>query len=244
MNKATYKKNIESYPESVGAVRNRSLKDDDVTKTSNIIQYLISLIKSKKIPVNKIMPSEHALMQRFNCSRSVVVSAYLKLNALGATYSISKRGHFVAENFHNLIKPISSLLKVDKQWGEEVFDFQWPSWFDERNIIFTDGARMFNKYFYKNNELIAEADVWLSTKNLDIYEPIDLSIPLLDSLSEREPVKNIVYEIKYEEANRLGYEKMMVIIFFGYNEDSICIAGKFYIKPEHFTFFHQEFSLL
>ncbi|WP_284511065.1 hypothetical protein [Mycoplasmopsis cynos] len=133
------------------------------------------------------------------------------------------------ENFHNLIKPISSLLKVDKQWGEEVFDFQWPSWFDERNIIFTDGARMFNKYFYKNNELIAEADVWLSTKNLDIYEPIDLSIPLLDSLSEREPVKNIVYEIKYEEANRLGYE-MMVIIFFGYDEDSICIAGKFYIK--------------
>ncbi|WP_416373567.1 hypothetical protein [Mycoplasmopsis cynos] len=127
------------------------------------------------------------------------------------------------ENFHNLIKPISSLLKVDKQWGEEVFDFQWPSWFDERNIIFTDGARMFNKYFYKNNELIAEADVWLSTKNLDIYEPIDLSIPLLDSLSEREPVKNIVYEIKYEEANRLGYEKMMVIIFFGYDEDSICI---------------------
>ncbi|WAM08303.1 hypothetical protein ONA21_03440 [Mycoplasmopsis cynos] len=82
---------------------------------------------------------------------------------------------------------------------------------------------MFNKYFYKNNELIAEADVWLSTKNLDIYEPIDLSIPLLDSLSEREPVKNIVYEIKYEEANRLGYEKMMVIIFFGYDEDSICI---------------------
>ncbi|WP_284511063.1 hypothetical protein [Mycoplasmopsis cynos] len=42
MNKATYKKNIESYPESVGAVRNRSLKDDDVTKTSNIIQYLIN----------------------------------------------------------------------------------------------------------------------------------------------------------------------------------------------------------
>ncbi|WBP84082.1 GntR family transcriptional regulator [Mycoplasmopsis edwardii] len=244
MNKE-YKKNIDSSPKIKKVIKRKSLNDEDNTKTNSIILYLIDLIKSKKVPVNKIMPSEHALMERFNCSRSVVVSAYQKLSALGAVYSISKRGHFVAENFHNLIKPVSFLLNVDKQWGEEIHDFIEPEWFGERNIIFVDGTRMFRKFFYKKGEVIAEADIWVSTKNLDKYEPIDLSVPLIDVLSEREPIKNIVYDIHYEkEANRLGHENMMVLMIFGYDEDSICIAAKYYIKPEHFKFYHQEFSLL
>ncbi|EIE42080.1 hypothetical protein MCANUFG1_00528 [Mycoplasmopsis canis UFG1] len=241
----TYKKNIDNFPQIKKAIKRNPLNEEDNTKTNSIILYLIDLIKSKKVPVNKIMPSEHALMERFNCSRSVVVSAYQKLNALGAVYSISKRGHFVAENFHNLIKPVSFLLKVDKQWGEEMHDFVLPEWFEERNIIFVDGTRMFKKSFYKKGEVIAEADIWISTKNLDKFEPVDLSKPLIDILSEREPIKNIVYDIHFEKnANRLGYEDMMVLMLFGYDDDSICIAAKYYIKPEHFKFYHQEFSLL
>ncbi|MCU9937735.1 hypothetical protein NW731_04820 [Mycoplasmopsis felis] len=53
-------------------------------------------------------------MEKMDCSRSIVVSAYQKLESIGAIYSISKRGHFVAENFHNLIKPIPFMLDVDR----------------------------------------------------------------------------------------------------------------------------------
>ncbi|PPJ44795.1 GntR family transcriptional regulator, partial [Rhizobium sp. KAs_5_22] len=33
---------------------------DDLNKTENVILYLIDLIATRKVPVNKIMPSEHA----------------------------------------------------------------------------------------------------------------------------------------------------------------------------------------
>ncbi|WP_334687340.1 GntR family transcriptional regulator [Mycoplasmopsis felis] len=96
------------------------LKNQQSKPKQTVVDYLIDLIVSKKIPVNKIMPSEHYVMEKMDCSRSIVVSAYQKLESIGAIYSISKRGHFVAENFHNLIKPIPFMLDVDrifKQWS-------------------------------------------------------------------------------------------------------------------------------
>nr|WP_084477549.1 winged helix-turn-helix domain-containing protein [Mycoplasma leonicaptivi] len=216
---------------------------DDLNKTENVILYLIDLIATRKVPVNKIMPSEHALMARFNCSRSVVVAAYQRLSALGAIYSISKRGHFVAENFHNLIKPISLLIGADVQWGEEVPNTE-PEWFETKNIIFVHGSRSFVKKYEKNGSVIAEADIWVSLKHIDQDEPIDTTKPLIDILDNKERLTNVVYELKWEKVNRLDHEYMMVITLFGYDLDSICIAAKYYIKPEHFTFWHQEFSLI
>lgn len=222
----------------------KNIQNSDITKTNEIIHYLMDLIKTRKVPVNKIMPSEHAIMERFNCSRSVVVTAYLKLHALGAVYSIPKRGHFVAENFHNLIKPVSYLLQSDKQTGEEIYNFSFPDWFEKNNIILVEGARAFKKTFYKDKQVIAEADLWISIKSIDKNELVDLTVPLVDILNARESIKNCVYRITYEkDVNRLGYKNMLVLTMFGYDEDSICIAGKYYIKPEHFEFFHQEFSL-
>ncbi|UWV93425.1 GntR family transcriptional regulator [Mycoplasmopsis cynos] len=246
MSKNVYEKNINSAVDIKNNIRVKQVKsNEDFTKTNNIILYLMDLIKSKKIPVNKIMPSENALMQRFNCSRSVVVVAYQRLSSLGAVYTISKRGHFVAENFHNLIKPVSLILKVEKQEGYEEIDFIWPEWFEKKNIIFTEGARKFKKTYYKNDELIAYSDIWISTKNIAKDEIIDASKPLIDVLDEKETITNIVYEVQYENFfNYFGFEKMMVLTLFDYDEDSICIAGKYYIKPEHFKLFYQEFSLL
>ncbi|TDV24213.1 regulatory GntR family protein [Mycoplasmopsis mustelae] len=212
------------------------------TKTNNLIEYLIDLIASKKIPVNMIMPSEHQLMSRFNCSRSVVVSAYQKLFSIGAIYSISKRGHFVAENFHNLIKPISYLLNVDRILGQETKN-NLPTWFKEKNIIFLAKHRSFKLSYEKKGEIIAEADIYVSTKNIDEFEPIDLRRPLVNILTERQSLKNMVYELKYEKVNKFNLNYMVVVSFWGYDDNSICIAGKYYIKPEHFKFYHQEFSL-
>lgn len=221
------------------------LDDPDVTKTSEIILYLIDLIKTKKVPVNKIMPSEHALMERFKCSRSVIVTAYQKLRTIGAVYSIKKRGHFVSENFHNLIKPVSYLIKADRQMGHEVFDFVEPEWFADKNIIFTDGARFFQKKIYKKNKVIGEAEVWLSAKWLGKNEPIDLTVPLIDTINNKKKVENVVYHLEYEkDVNRLGHQNMMVLTMFGYDDEAICIAGKYYIDPEHLKFYHQEISLL
>ncbi|MGZ9762185.1 GntR family transcriptional regulator [Mycoplasma sp. 394] len=212
------------------------------TKTNNLIKYLIDLISTKKIPINMIMPSEHQLMNRFNCSRSVVVSAYQKLFSIGAIYSISKRGHFVAENFHNLIKPISYLIGVDRILGSETKE-TLPNWFKDKNIIFTEGHRSFKMNYQKAGEIIAEGDIYVSTKNIDEFEPIDTRTPIINILIDRHSLKNIVYELKYEKVNKFGVDNMVVIAFWGYDSDSICIAGKYYIKPEHFKFYHQEFSL-
>ncbi|UWV78270.1 hypothetical protein NWE59_05070 [Mycoplasmopsis felis] len=37
------------------------------TKTNVVVDYLIDLIVSKKVPVNKIMPSEHYVMEKMDC---------------------------------------------------------------------------------------------------------------------------------------------------------------------------------
>ncbi|VEU73004.1 GntR family transcriptional regulator (plasmid) [Mycoplasmopsis gallopavonis] len=204
----------------------------------------MDLIQSGRIPVNKIMPSEHQLMHKFDCSRNVVVSAYQKLESLGAAYSISKRGHFVAENFHNLIKPVSFLFESDRQVGDEVLDpVTLPEWTTKKRIIFIDGFRTFRKKYYKNQELIAESEIYLSLKNVDLYEPVDISKPIVDILLAKNELTNVVYEVTLVEKEMFGYNLVPVIRFFGYDIDSISIAGMFYIHPKHFKFYHQEFSL-
>ncbi|WP_322958286.1 GntR family transcriptional regulator [Mycoplasmopsis felis] len=212
------------------------------TKTNMVVDYLIDLIVSKKVPVNKIMPSEHYVMEKMDCSRSIVVSAYQKLESIGAIYSISKRGHFVAENFHNLIKPIPFMLDVDRIFGNEVPSIK-PNWFQEKNIIFVNGFRTFEKQLEKKGQIIGEAEIYISLKVVDLYEPLNLNKPLVASLNDRKALKNIVYELKYEKCSKLNDELLVVITFWGYDNDSVSIAGKYYIKPEFFKFYHQEFSL-
>lgn len=215
-----------------------------VKKTQQIINYLMKLIQSKKIPTNKIMPSEHALMMRFNCSRSVVVAAYQKLEALGAIYSISKRGHFVAENFHNLIKPVSYLIGCDKQTVKlRTRNFELPEWIINNQIIFVNGVEKFEKEYFIKGELVAEGEIYLSGKYVNESSEIQENKSLIDYLNNSDGLTNIVYRLNYEKVNKFNHEFLVVVSFYGYDEDSISIAGKYYIKPEHFTFYHQEFSL-
>ncbi|MBN4083595.1 winged helix-turn-helix transcriptional regulator [Mycoplasma sp. CSL10137] len=214
-----------------------------LSKTNEVVKYLIDLIVTRKVPVNKIMPSEHALMEMFKCSRSVVVGAYQKLYALGAVYTISKRGHFVAENFYNLIKPVSFLMGADRVRGIEIEEPTEPDWFHEKRIIFVEGFRQFRTTYEIEGKVIAEADIFLSIKNVDQFEPISLNKPIIDTLAERSSLTNIVYELKYENVKLFGEDKLVVITMWGYDNESISIAAKFYIKPENFIFFHQEFSL-
>ncbi|QDY88125.1 winged helix-turn-helix domain-containing protein [Mycoplasma anserisalpingitidis] len=215
-----------------------------VKKTQQIINYLMELIQSKKIPTNKIMPSEHALMMRFNCSRSVVVAAYQKLEALGAIYSISKRGHFVAENFHNLIKPVSYLIGCDKQTVKlRTRNFELPEWIINNQIIFVNGVEKFQKEYFKKGELVAEGEIYISGRYVNPETEIQENKSLIDYLNNSDGLTNIVYRLNYEKVNKFNHEFLVVVSFYGYDEDSISIAGKYYIKPEYFTFYHQEFSL-
>ncbi|UUD36065.1 winged helix-turn-helix domain-containing protein [Mycoplasmopsis citelli] len=216
---------------------------NDISKTQEIIDYLLELIKSKKIPVNKVMPSEHALMNRFECSRGVVVSAYNKLAALGAVYSINKRGHFVAENFHNLIKPLSYMLKCDQQKGIEVTNsVQAPKWFETKNIIFVNGYRAFAKDYFKENQLIAEGITYVSNDLFKVVPEVNLKESLTDILVNAKMLNNIIYFLEYQDVKKFGYEKLVVINFYGYDTESISIAGTLYVHPDHFQFFHQEFG--
>ncbi|UUD35637.1 GntR family transcriptional regulator [Mycoplasmopsis caviae] len=212
-------------------------------KTQVIIDYLIDLIKTQKVPTNKILPSEHSLMMHFDCSRSIVVKAYQKLEALGAIYSISKRGHFVAENFHNLIKPISYLLGVTAQEGKEIKSKELAQWMVDKRILFVQGFRTFEKTYYKDKDVLATSEIYVSCKNIEVDEEINFNKSLTDLLIERGGLNNMVYSLAYENVKKFGYESLVVVSFFGYDEDSICIAGKYYINPKYFRFFHQEFSL-
>ncbi|VEU58662.1 winged helix-turn-helix domain-containing protein [Mycoplasmopsis gallinacea] len=215
-----------------------------VNKTDIVAGYLIDLIQSGKVPVNKIMPSEHQLMYRFGCSRSVVIAAYSKLQTLGAVYSISKRGYFVAENFHNLVKPLSYLIGSDKCKGKEVVEGKkLPEWIFDKRIIFVEDFREFDKKYFKNNNLIGVSKYYISTKNLKENEVIDLENSLIDLLIDRNAISNIIYDLKYEDDPYFGFKKIVVVYFFGYDDDSISLSGKFWIHPDHFKFNHQEFSL-
>ncbi|TNK92156.1 GntR family transcriptional regulator [Mycoplasmopsis pullorum] len=214
----------------------------EIKKTQIVIDYLMDLIKTKKVPTNRIMPSEHALMAKFDCSRSVVISAYNKLESLGAVYSISKRGHFVAENFHNLIKPLGYMLGADSERGWEVQTDQLPEWTVEDNIIFIQGFRFFEKEYFLNQEMIAKSEIYLSKKYLRDDQVPNLNQPLLDLLNDQNGISNIVYKLKYEKIKLYDRDELVVVYFFGYDDESISIAGKYFIKPENFIFFHQEFS--
>ncbi|MDC4183736.1 winged helix-turn-helix domain-containing protein [Mycoplasma bradburyae] len=218
-------------------------------KTQQIVEYLFDLIDSGKVPVNKILPSEHQLMNKFNCSRNIVVAAYQKLSALGAVYSIRKRGRFVAENFHNLIKPLRLLWNVEKVEGEEVLvnkpdtELKLPEWAMKKHIIFIDGFRQFNKRYYINDKLMGESEIFVSLKNVSEHETINPSVPMIDILNERRTLTNVVYELEFDDVTKFGCKPALAVKFFGYDNDSICVAGKYYIDPKHFKFNHQEFSL-
>ncbi|WP_426461376.1 winged helix-turn-helix domain-containing protein [Mycoplasma hafezii] len=213
-------------------------------KTTQIIEYLMDLIRSGKIPVNKIMPSEHQLMHKFDCSRNIVVGAYQRLSALGAVYSISKRGHFVAENFHNLIKPISFLFKATSETGVEKAVSELPQWMNEKHIIFPAGYRVFDKKYFNGDKLITEGEIFLSTKDIECDDEINMNKPIIDFLISKSLVTNVVYQLVFEKVEKFGMNPSLAIRFFGYDTESICIAGKFYIDPEYFEFYHQEFSLI
>ncbi|QGZ97222.1 GntR family transcriptional regulator [Mycoplasma sp. NEAQ87857] len=219
--------------------------DNKKNKSTQIVEYLIELIQSGKVPINKIMPSEHQLMYKFECSRNIVVSAYKKLETLGAVYSIPKRGHFVAENFHNLIKPMQLLINADECYGDEIFGVdKLPDWATEKHIIFVQGFRKFVKQYYKDNVLIAESDIFISLKNIDEFEPINLRKSITDLLINRNALTNVVYEVSFEEGTeKFGLNPALTVILFGYDLDSISIAAKYYVNPKYFKFFHQEFAL-
>ncbi|TNK92844.1 GntR family transcriptional regulator, partial [Mycoplasmopsis pullorum] len=70
----------------------------------------------------------------------------------------------------------------------------------------------------------------------------NLSQPLLDLLNDQNGISNIVYKLKYEKIKLYDRDELVVVYFFGYDDESISIAGKYFIKPENFIFFHQEFS--
>ncbi|WP_027122153.1 GntR family transcriptional regulator [[Mycoplasma] imitans] len=218
-------------------------------KTQLIIEYLFDLIDSGKVPVNKIMPSEHQLMKKFSCSRNIVITAYQKLSALGAVYSIHKRGRFVAENFHNLIKPLTVLLNVQKIEGEEVLikdknkELELPEWAVKKRIIFVDGFRYFKKRYYIDDKLMGESDIYVSLKNISEFETIDPSVPAVDLLTQRKALTNVVYELEFDDVSKFGVKPALAVKFFGYDNDSICVAGRHYIHPKYFKFHHQEFSL-
>ncbi len=205
----------------------------------------MDLIKSGKVPTNKIMPSEHQLMHKFDCSRNIVVAAYQKLTSLGAVYSISKRGHFVAENFHNLIKPLSFLFKSNHETGSEILNVnELPQWMIDKHIIFLDGFRVFEKKYFDEENQIADGMVYISTKHIYENDEIDFEKPIIDFLIKKNAVLNIVYHLIFEPIEKYGSNPSLAVRFFGYDNESISIAGKFYIDPNYFEFYHQEFSLL
>ncbi|EFF41251.1 conserved hypothetical protein [Mycoplasmopsis alligatoris A21JP2] len=200
----------------------------------------MDLIRTKKVPTNKIMPSEHALMLRFDCSRSIVVSAYHRLEALGAVYSITKRGHFVAENFHNLIKPISYIIGAQKHNGV-LKETENRQWLYDRNIVFEEDV-YYEKTYDKDEKEIGFAQCFILKKYFDLG--FDINKSLIDQLISKNGVNNTVYELKYETVNMYGCEKLVVIYLFGYDLESISFAARYVIHPDHFNIKHQEFSLV
>ncbi|VEU59414.1 GntR family transcriptional regulator [Mesomycoplasma neurolyticum] len=212
------------------------------TKKEIVLKYLIDLIVSKKKKPNEIMPSEGYLMLRFKISRITAINAYKKLEAIGAVYNISKQGRFVAENFFGLIKPFSFSFPINKVTINKIYKKE-PKWFKDFNIIFDYGYAVFQKQYFKNSEEIMMSENFIS-KKYNIPKTFNDTFSFTNFLLEKENyLKNTVYKLRYEKVNMYGFEYLVVVYSWSYDEEGIAIASRFVVKPKYFQFSHQEKNL-
>lgn len=216
------------------------------TKKDMILNYLINLINTKKIKVNEIMPSEYFLMEKFGISRITAINAYKKLENIGAVYSKNKQGRYVAEHFYGMIKPFSELLDSDHSTIKKSREVKEPKWFEEFNIKFIDGWNSYHKeYFKENDEKFMVAKHYIS-KKYDLPEmETSSSFSLTNFFIENRPVmKNMNYKLRYEKVNEWGFEYLVVVYVWGYDEKGICLSSRYIVHPKYFEFYHQEKSLI
>ncbi|MGY6172366.1 winged helix-turn-helix domain-containing protein [Candidatus Mycoplasma pogonae] len=214
---------------------------EKINKVEEIINYLINLIESKKVKTNQILPSENFLIEKFGSSRITVISAYKKLEQLGYVYTVPKKGRFVAENLCNIIEPISAKINSENSKIQKV-DLAEPDWFAKHKIIFTYGYDSYIKKYFKQNTLIMHAEYFVS-KKYSLPE-VAAETNIIEFFLKRKVLKNTVYHLQYEKTNFWPeYQKLVVVYLYGYDDEGICIAGRYWIHPDDFYFTHQEFSL-
>ncbi|UVD81905.1 GntR family transcriptional regulator [Mycoplasma iguanae] len=218
------------------------MKNENLNLTQRIMLYLKEIMDNKKVDIDQQLPSEHFLMEKFYCSRLTVVQVYNKLKSLGAVYTKPKKGYFVARNYHNLIKPISGSIKYNKTNILNKSNYE-NTWFKDYEIKFDYGFNAFTKQYFNDLEMIMEADYFIS-KKYNQSTNIEFEQNIIEYLVGKILVlNNVVYHLQYEDNNLWEYKKIVVIYMYGYDEEGIIIAAKYKIKPEHFKFSKQEFSL-
>ncbi|WP_309299734.1 GntR family transcriptional regulator [Mycoplasmopsis pulmonis] len=195
----------------------------------------------KKKP-NDIMPSEAFLMQKFSISRITAINAYKKLESIGAVYNISKQGRFVAENFFGLLKPFASAMPVTSTKIKKE-NSQTPKWFSKFKIIFDHGFKKFKKEYLKDDEIIIVSENYIS-KKYQIPEKFEDKFSFTNFFLEKGiDLKNTIYKLQYEKVNLWNHEYLVVVYSWTYDDEGIQLASKYIVKPEYFSFSHQEKSL-
>ncbi|MGZ9413351.1 winged helix-turn-helix domain-containing protein [Mycoplasma sp. 480] len=221
-------------------------KEKSKTKKSELIEYLLYLIKNRVLEPNELMPSEHFLMEKFGVSRITAINAYQQLEGIGAIYTRSKLGRYVAENFSGLAKAYSSLIKYEYSTTQKIerIEGDEPQWFYRQNIIFLLGFNAFRKqYFNKNKEEIMVAEHYVS-RRYELPEKMDQQFSILEHLVKTPlAITKMAYKLKYEKVDKWGFEYLVVIYAWGYDEAGISVASRYVVHPEYFTFFHTEKNL-
>ncbi|UWD34176.1 winged helix-turn-helix domain-containing protein [Mesomycoplasma molare] len=221
-------------------------QQNEQTKKAKIIHFLIDLIEKKHLEPNELMPSEHFLMDKFNVSRITAINAYQQLEGIGAIYTRNKLGRYVAENFSGLAKAYSSLIKYEYSETNKIerYEGDEPQWFYRLNIIFLLGHKSFKKiYFNDKKEEIMFADHYVSRK-YELPEEMDGRFSILEHLTKKtNAIRKMAYKLKYEKVDKWGFEYLVVIYAWGYDDTGISVASRYIVHPDYFVFFHTEKNL-
>lgn len=211
------------------------------TKTNEVILYLYNLIESKQILPNQQMPSEFFLCNKFNCSRSIAILAYAKLEAIGAVCVIGKKGRYVMEHFNTLIKPLSYVLNSDYDKTEQK-KFQRPEWFSQFKVS-NQNFNYYQKKYYKNKEMIMIADYYLDPKIKSFPKFNDVSI--IHKLTYEDFIlEKMQYYLKYENIKIFSVKNLVVVYMIGKFQNQVIICARYLIHPKHFVFHHDEYNLI
>lgn len=201
----------------------------------DIVREFLDDMASGKYDIDEKMPSEQAVSIKYGVSRIVASRVFSELRKIGAIYSISKKGNFVARFFEGLIKPITYSYKADVIEETPMEDYR-TSFFDEYKT--NADFKTFSRKHKRDGKIIIESDNWL---NVDIIH--DAKLSLFDNINSQVHITSAISVLFFEKWRPNDKVDCLITYKIFYFDGGIAAVMRYKIDPKEFKMVKQEFAL-
>lgn len=201
----------------------------------DIIKELLDDIAQGKYDVNEKMPSEQAISIKYGVSRIVSSRVFSELRKIGAIYSISKKGNFIARFFEGLIKPISYSYNANIIEEFPMEDYR-TSFFEEYNVL--GDFNTFSRKHRRASKLIIESDNWV---HKTVKHNPKLSV--FDNISPQITITSAISVLFFEKWRKTDKNDSLITYKILYFDDGIAAIIRYKVDPTEFKMVKQEFAL-